>query len=807
MTTVPHAYSPVDSAENWEAETPFTETAFAEYPAGTGEQEQRDAAEGFLPWTENLSPFDEGTQMAGEENPAEALFAEAFAELRDEAFDEALVDLVAETEQAVEQRFEGEAPTAWGTERERLAELHLAPLGLEAEQYLGAVTEALAGTDVETLDQAELDRLLESAESHPVELTPASEDFLKAIRNKARQVLRAAKNVAGKVGSVAKGALSFVLRKLKGLIRPLLKRVISFAIGRLPAALQGPARTLAQRIRLEAEEQEQLTEEGLAISPTALTDPEMLAESFDAALAEALSGPPPEGAEFEQFAEEQEDEQPFEGRELEALVEARAELVDRLGSAREGEDLTPAIENFVPALLPALRLGIRVVGRQRVVKFLAKYLAKLIGKWTGPQLSVPLSSAIVDVGLRLLTLEAPEEAEQPAEAAPAVLAATVEDTVRRLTEQEDYVFENEDLMQLAVAEAFEQAVATNFPARFVRPALQQAPSLGGSFVPRGIRTRRPYRKYNRVPTIEVTEQVAEAVRTFGGTTLAAALRAQGVRLPARVRMHVYEAVVGTTLPRIARNDRALMRVGSGRAAWSRLHPLTPQAAGLLLREPLLGATVPAVYLRSRQRIGTGQRFYYLEPLQAGAVVPARRGLAARPTQARVVVDLRTSSISTAVYLSETDAQRVAAAVQQGRGVPVLLQTMGRAFQRITFAPGDRSVVVRREFEEGEEFAAALLGRVAPRVLAVVRGRLRAWFMTMLAEWVRARMTEFTRAAADPAEGVTLRLTLRAVPGLPLLKDALDGRLSPGALRRVLSGDAFKGTPSGTVTVVPGRRWK
>lgn len=330
----------------------------------------------------------------------------------------------------------------------------------------------------------------------------------------------------------------------------------------------------------------------------------------------------------------------------------------------------------------------------------------------GPAAFRPLSSAIVDVGLRLLALEQPAETEESGEGAPAVLAATIEDTVRRLTEHEEYIFENEDLTQLAVAEAFEYAVATNFPAQFVRNRLQQAPSLAGSFVSRSLRTARPYRKYSRVPTIDITPQVADAVRTFGGTTLGAFLRAQGVVLPARVRVHIYEAVTGTTLPKVAR-DGALSRTGKGRSAWSRLHPLTPEAGSLLLREPRLGVTVPGMYLRSRQRIAVGQRFYYLELLQPGSSIPTSTDGSPRPTEARVVIDLRKSQISAAVYLSETEAQQVAAAVQQGRGVPVLLQTMRRAIHALRFIPGDRSVIIRRELEEGEEFAAALVGRLAP----------------------------------------------------------------------------------------------
>jgi hypothetical protein len=796
MTSYP-VQTPLDSAEAT-VETPFAET--------TVQTEQPAAPAGFLPWTESITPFEEKPDDASLTRPMDAAFAEAFTTLRDESFDEALADLVAETEEAVDERFERERMGTYGTERERLAELHLAPLSLEAEQYLNAVSEMVARTDVESLQQEQLDHLIEEVESEAGGLSPASDQFLKAIKSKVRRVAKVVKSVAGKVGAAAKGVLSFALKKLKGLIRPLLKRVLSFAINRLPAALQAPARGLLQKIQFEAEAEYQVTDEGTPVSATASTDPEMLAESFDAALAEALATErPPEGFEFERFSE-QEDEQPYEGRELEALAEARSELIARLQNAQEGEDLAPAIENFVPALLPALRLGIRVVGRQRVVGFLSKYLAKLIGRWVGPQLSAPLSSAIVDVGLRLLTLEQPTEAEESSEAAPAVLAATIEDTIRRLTEHEEYIFENEDLTQLAVAEAFEFAVATNFPARFVRPALQQAPSLGGSFVPRGIRSARPYRKYSRIPTVEISAQVADGVRTFGGTTLGAFLRAQGVPLPAKVRIHVFEAVTGTTLPKVARNDRALARVGKGRTAWSLLHPLTPQAAGLLLREPRLGTSVPGIYLRSRQRIAVGQRFYYLEPLQPGSAMPARAGGNLRPTEARIVIDLRLSQITTAVYLSEAETQQVAAAIQQGRGIPVLLQTVGKVIQALKFTPGDRSVVIRHEYEKGEELAAALVARIAPQALTAVRGKIHAWFMTMVAEWVKARMTEFTRAAADPADGVTLRLTMRAVPGLPVLGAALSGKLTPETMAKLLSGDAFKGTPSGTISLVPGRQW-
>ena len=77
------------------------------------------------------------------------------------------------------------------------------------------------------------------------ELTPAGEEFIGAIVRKAKNVVKFVANTAKSVGKVAGAVLGPVLQKLRGLINPLLRRVLAFAIGRLPAAMQPVARTLA----------------------------------------------------------------------------------------------------------------------------------------------------------------------------------------------------------------------------------------------------------------------------------------------------------------------------------------------------------------------------------------------------------------------------------------------------------------------------------------------------------------------------------------------------------------------------------
>ena len=531
-------------------ETPFAETGLeTPFAETTSEQpEAGPATTGFTPWAENLSPFAEtygGERLASD---SEVLLAEAFAELRDEAFDEAVAYLAEETEQAIAERFSDEAGFS-SEERERFGDAHLSAARFEATQYLERLEQGLSGTDVESMNEQQLDEVLERLDPQTSGLTPAGEEFIGALVRKAKSAVKfvanAAKGVASAVGKVAGGLLGPVLNRLKALISPLLRRVLAIAIGRLPAPLQPAARMLAKRLTSEVGEEETLEE--AANSPANLTDVEMLAESFDAALAESIAGEGTigESEEFDSFAEEEEP-----SRALEQLAEARAQLIDRLRSAGDDEDLGPEIERFVPVLLGALRLGINLVGRSKVVNFLAGFLGKAIRGFVGPTLSGPLSTAIVDTGLRLVMLEAEGSEVLAEEAAPVALAGLIEDTVRQLAESEDYVFEDEDLLALATSEAFSRAVATTFPARFVRAGLQQAPSLGGTFVTRRPRSIRSYRKYSRTPEIELTAQVADTLPTFGGQVLGAALRAAGATFPIKARLHLYEARVGTSLPRM-----------------------------------------------------------------------------------------------------------------------------------------------------------------------------------------------------------------------------------------------------------------
>jgi len=211
----------------------------------------------------------------------------------------------------------------------------------------------------------------------------------------------------------------------------------------------------------------------------------------------------------------------------------------------------------------------------------------------------------------------------------------------------------------------------------------------------------------------------------------------------------------------------------------------------------------------------GQRFYYLEPASpemAGAAGSrAAAGIAgsnlASPTQAWAVVDLRRSQITAGLYLSEADSQEIASVMKQGRGGPALLGALSAAYDGLerSFGTPNGRVRIVRELQDAEDFAGRSLRRVPASLLVPLRRRLRAGLLPMIAGWVRTNSEDFIRAAAHPANGVTVTVTMQTVPGLDHVRGALAGRLGAGSLRGAAISGVVRAGPIGTVTVSPGKR--
>jgi hypothetical protein len=788
----------------WEPESPFLN------PPLVGRAGVAVVPAGAPSWRALVeSPFT--AEYAGEDagpGPHAEAFAALVDELHDEGFAEALEDLVNEASAVLEEGFSSELGDP-GRERvamERTLRSYLQPLEREAEAMLDRMAEELGEKDLSVLNEAEVEALLESYTAPSENLSPAFEGFLGGILKKAK---KAVKKVASVVGA------RVILNRLKGLVRPLLNRVLKHAINKLPVTLRPTASQLAQKILGGGKAAKSTSIKATAVAKSILTAaPTDATDSDDAGQTEPSATDPAEIQEEldvqlagymlagEAFEPEIEAEQLVSShaeaeREstLQELDRARQHFAEAIVRQDEGEDPTPLVQQFVPAILPALKIGIKVVGRPRVVKFLAGLVANFIQKYVGRPQAMALSTALVDTGLRLVSLET---TEGEAEAAGQALAATVEDTVTRVVQRAPAeAWESEALLEAYVQEAFLESASAHFPDPLIREELHESSNASGAWVPLPAgRRRKRYKKYTRVIDVSITPQVANAVKTFGGTSLDAFLRDRmGVSIPRalRARVHLYEAIPGTRLSLIALHENGVSGLGNARrGAWSLFHPLTPEAAGLLLNEPRLGTPTPASFLVRRRVTAVGQRFYYLEiPGARVRIAPGRIGRQARParsSQTRVVLDFVKRQVRVGLYYSEADAQEIAKHLRQRAPLAVLLRALkgGRDRELVRILSGQPTAAVRivHEASPTEELAAPMLGGI----LRMAGGRLSqlvsAWTLDGLRKELDSQYDRFTgtfeRAVQADDDGITVVLTIDA----PQLF---------GALRSVFS--SILGTPA------------
>ncbi len=816
-----------------EASPPVLEIPFLEHPL-TALTTAAEVAAPFLPETPFVSEYVMGDETIRPEEPA---LRELLEDLYDSELDEAITDLVAEAETYVDELGLGESETDQAR-AEQLLEAWVAPLRRESESVLLGLAEAFEAEDPLTMTEDRFDAIFERFEPVHSEHGPAFEGFLKSLVKKARSIAQGAMKAVKKgVAAVSKlMPIGIILRKLAALARPLLTRVLKFALNKLPVEYRDPARQLARRfLGIEvAESLDELDGEDLDESEWELEDPpgeseqpatadvRQIQDAFDAE-AVGLVFAPSEREQDLYLAEAAVASAASAPSPLAVLDRARERFVDGMARLEESADPTPLVENFLPALLPVLRLGLRVAGRPRVVRFLAQYLGRLIAPYVGPSVALGLSRAIVDAGLRAMTLEAESETnETPAAVAAEAFASLVEDTVARVAQLDEEDLAHEALVEEAAYTAFHESAAATFPAEVLSPQNEYVESgrARGTWIsmPRGGPWR--YRKYSQVFNVVIHPAAARAITTFGGRPLTSFLRDQlGRTGPIRARIHLYQAVPGSSLATIARAERGVAGLGASDArARSRLHPLTPMAAAALIGEPGLGREVSEAYADPTGPLAIGQRLYYLEvpqttaePVATGAepaptadtgtdaaagadastaATPATPSATQpRPSDARADIDPAAGTVTVTIYLAEADAQTIATRLRRreplGASLAVLRRVYGPALGKAISAGRPQRIRLRSEAEDEVEpedllrrsarFGRPIAGRRSFRPLrmrrrgfAGRRRRPRHLRRRLLVTWIgRALAIELDRArdaflqAADaPADGVTIVLRLR-----------------------------------------------
>ncbi|MBC8019043.1 MAG: hypothetical protein H7X83_11065 [Verrucomicrobia bacterium] len=760
-----------------------------------------------VPATSPFLTFYEAEAGGSPVDPEAEEYVAFLNELYDEELDEGLSTLVDEATAIYETHFtfEQEDPQTSGYQAERLLTQHFAPLVAEAETMFGALARELGQRDLNTLSEDEIGTIVDRYQPS-VELQPNFEEFLGKLKKAFKKVANKAVDLAKKgISAAAKLGLGPILEKLKALVKPLLKRVILTAIGKLPAQLQPLARKLAERIPFLKE-----LDESYETAPQAAVAGESsgIQYEFNQQVATLLFAPTEVEQDLE-VARVLTEQQVPDIYPLAELDRSRDQFVENLRRLKQGEDPTPHVENFVPAILPALKIGIRLVGRKRVVGFLAGFLGKLIQKFIGPQYAPALSQAIVDAGLRLINLEATTEDES--RAAASAVAATVEETVRRVASAPDYVLDNSELLEGFALEAFEQAAAANLPPVLPeetyrkRPDLAEGRKLRGTWImmPRGRRKR--FKKFSRRIPIRIAPHKVASLETFEGIPLEEFLEEQLGLAPGEeveAFVHLYEAIPGTRLSDIVRQEAPIPKLDNSNGQ-GQLHPFTREAATLLLGEPELGRDADPRSGSDPHAPAVGQRLYYLEiPGKRPLMIPGSDGRTAarRSTKLRLVLDFPKNEIRVRLFLSEIRAQEIAVKLRQHAHIGTVAARLGRILERglrRAFIGGFGRLKIVHEAVMPDQWVGALR-RLPSLVPQVLMGRLQEWILKGLADHLKQRTEEFIKAAEDTADGVTLVIILGNPPGFPQLRQALKGKvLSPASLRMA------DGAPAVTITVVPG----
>jgi hypothetical protein len=518
-----------------------------------------------------------------------------------------------------------------------------------------------------------------------------------------------------------------------------------------------------------------------------------LATEFDLQAAQLLLVP--NEAETEQLvAEYGETEAETESPQV-ALDQARAQLIEALGRLRPGDNPRPAMEQFIPvallALRPVARAAISLIGRDKVVGFLANLIGGLIRPIIGADFTKILAPAVVDAGLTLLGFETAET--DPRQVATEALAATIEQTLTSVAALPDHILENETLLEAATREAFEGAAAGYFPTGVIRPELRETPDGAGMWVrlPKGHAGKR-YAKYTRSFSVTITPKLAASIRTFGQATLADFFRDR-LALPrdkvVKGKIALYQAVYGTRGSTIARAERF--------RSSTELHPLTPEAAGALLGPNAALGFAPAsdIYLASPQVLQIGQRLYRIE-------LPSPR-VPGQASQALLLINLRTAEIRAWLYLSEPHCQQVSAELAKGRNlsaaIALIKPLVGRLADSVWTAIRTRKLPPNiRIVQEAPQFEAEIPPWLiqAAKEIAV---RLAQWLLEQISAYLQSKADEFRRICSSRRDGVTIRVTMRRVPGMDNLRLLSQGKYVQALLRP----GWMRGVPDFELTTLPG----
>ena len=810
-----------------------------------------------------LNSFDAGLDRNAMTSARAGEIVNFLGELHSDAFGQQLYEMALELEERWDGKISdeigmGERFVPFATQE---AEQYFDPLLRETTKMIERVGRQFSGNNFADFTDSEVDRFFETIEGDHAPFSPAQEQFFGSLFKKIKSVVKKGVDLAKKGVSVLGKFLpiSMILEKLKAMIKPLLEKVLRFAIGKLPQTLQPYAQTLAKKLlNLEIGGEVQ-TRTGEIPTTGSL---EAVQAEFDNHLAQLVFSPGEMEA-GDVVGEYETSSASLDRHDLlyettvadpPTIDAARRTFINELKQLKPGESPAPAIEHFLPALQPIIKLAISIIGRPKIVNFLANLLAKLVAKYVPPEVARPLATSIVDLGLGALGFETAERNGN--ELAYEAIANTIQETMQNLSPLSEAMVNDQDALTAETLEAFEKAAANNFPPGMIKESKRLTSEHGTWVMMPRTGGRHRYKKFTRSYDVTLDSRMASALTTFRGVPLTHFLKDKlGLDLsqPVTAHVHLYEAIHGTTLYRIARSEHIPGLGDTGRFGYLQLHPLTVQAASLLLKEPHLGRDFPAEFTTRRHHTAIGQRFYYLEipgahlkvvsvptfshaghhaavagevPQQAQAMVSA----VPHSNDIQGVLNFVRSEIKINYYLSELDALTVAERLNAGdysgafmsiqysvRHVlhGILLRNIGSKVKIVHEALPE--MFLENVDEKQEQFSWSSIGsslrsvainagkEILHKLVERLANKISDGAYLAVVNYFKTRVKEFIAAQSAPQDGVTISVVWSNVPGMAgigAIINAAQGKLSLGGLSEL----TLPSLPAPEVKIVPGKQF-
>lgn len=755
-----------------------------------------------------------------ESDPMAHQYFEMMNELHDNEFESAIDNLVMELNEHLIS-FEASSPFLNEAATVELATNYLNPIHKESHKIFDNMATELEALPLSQMTEMELETSLDGIyRSKSRNFTPAQEFFFKKLVNKAKSVIKKVAKVAGKVSPIR-----VILEKLKGVVGPLIKQVLNKLLNRLPVGVRDIAKDLSDKLFQKKGDESTDVEEG-----TDSYDDDSIMESDDIREESYLGN---EGqypttypskniqGEFNHYisrlvnsesemqqndiiSEYQQSANTEYENHYQNVYEARELFINELGNLKEGDDPTPALENFLPVILKAamtvVKTGIKIIGREKVVKFLADLMAKFISKYIGEEKAGKLSMVLADKGLKLLKLETPENETGNSRLVYEAIANTIEEVANKVSNLNEEVLKDPELLAHESYQAFEKAAAAYFPDNLIKYEARESDTGDGYWQSKG-----KYLKHSKIFETVLTLTQVKNIETFGGVKVANFL-SDTLKIktdnPIKVKVHLYQAKQGATISEIALHEKSVPGLGSAsRAAYNQLHVLTKNAASVILGQPDLGKDVRPIRNRNRNLIFVGERFYFLQIEGVGIPSPVKpNDEPAVPDNPVVppIVDVNPTGRSTqlmryisgsikggldikdVIYFSEIDSQKIVEALKK--------QANGELYEHFKN--------LRPNFEKnffGDKHK--LGGAILQRVLQVARVLIEENLSKIVLEKIKHHTDDFIKAAEDPREGVSVIITYKiALKKGKKLKDSIHQTLDSVSIN-ILAGYTQESSPN------------